>query len=55
VIAPDRKHFQDADEDIEILLVNVAELDDLVRTSRIDHALSALCIQLAGKYLLADQ
>jgi ADP-ribose pyrophosphatase len=47
----DRKHFPDAEERISVELVPVAELEDLVRTGRIDHGLCALCIMLAGKYL----
>lgn len=50
-VEPIRKHFQDAGEDIEIKLVEASELDFLVRTSRINHALSALCIQLSLKYI----
>ena len=46
-----RKHFPDAEERIETVLVPVAELDQMVRTGQIDHALSALCITLAMKYL----
>jgi 8-oxo-dGTP pyrophosphatase MutT (NUDIX family) len=48
---PDRKHFPDAEESIETLVVPVGELDQLVRTGQVDHALSALCIQLGLKYL----
>lgn len=46
-----RVHFPDQDEEIETQLVKAEELDELVRLGRIDHALSALCILLAGKYL----
>ena len=48
---PDRQHFPDADEDIEIQLVDIAELDQLIRTGRIDHALCGLTVMLAQKYL----
>jgi len=52
-IATERKHFQDPDEDIEIVQIQINELDMLVRTCRINHALSALCIQLAlNKFLV---
>lgn len=50
-LSTDRKHFPDADEAIEIVLVDPSELDGLVRTGQVDHALSALCIMLAGKYV----
>jgi 8-oxo-dGTP pyrophosphatase MutT (NUDIX family) len=46
-----RQHHPDPEEDIEIELVPVEELEQLVRTGAIDHALCALCIMLAGKYL----
>lgn len=48
---PARQHFPDEDERIEPVLVAVEELDGLVRTGQIDHALSALCIMLAQKYI----
>lgn len=50
-VNPARRHFPDIDEVIETELVDVGGLDGLVRTGRIDHALSALCILLAGKYI----
>lgn len=50
-LVEDRKHFPDAEEHIEIVPVPVAELDHLVRTGQIDHALSALCIMMSMKYL----
>ncbi len=46
-----RQHFPDPEEQIETVLVPVGELDQMVRTGQIDHALSALCIQLGLKYL----
>lgn len=48
---PQRKHFPDAEEDIAIELHPIKDLDHMVRTHQIDHALAALCIMLAGKYL----
>jgi len=50
-VNPERQHFPDPDERIEVVAVDVAELDTLVRTGQVDHAYSALCIMLAGKYL----
>ncbi len=49
--AENRKHFPDEDERIKIEVVPVAELENLVRYGRIDHALACLTIFLAGKYL----
>lgn len=46
-----RKHLPDADERITVKLVPLEELEMLVRTRQINHALSALCILLAKKYL----
>ena len=46
-----RKHLPDADERITTRIVGADELDFLVRTRQINHALSALCIMLAQKYL----
>lgn len=48
---PNRKHFPDAEESIEIVQTPLADLDGLVRTGAIDHSLAALCIMLAGKYV----
>lgn len=53
--AATRRHFPDTDERIEPVLVPVAELDQMVRTGQIDHALSALCIMLAAKYLAPSE
>lgn len=50
-----RKHLPDPDERITIKIVSVDELDQLVRTRQINHALSALCIMLAQKYLPKSQ
>ena len=48
-----RKHFPDQDERIVLQPVPLATLEELVRTRQINHALSALCIMLAQKYLVA--
>lgn len=47
----ERKHHPDSDERITTKIVSVDELDFLVRTRQLNHALSALCIMLAQKYL----
>lgn len=49
--AINRKHFPDADERISLELVNVSDLDHLIRTGQINHALACLCIMLAGRYI----
>lgn len=51
----ERKHHPDADERITTKIVAVDELDFLIRTGQINHALSALCIMLAQKYLPKTQ
>lgn len=48
---PARTRFQDSEENIEVVLVPSTELEDMVRTGQINHALAALCIMLAGKYI----
>lgn len=48
---PSRSHFPDPEEQIKIEIVEAKSLNQLVRTGRIDHALSALCIMLASKYI----
>jgi len=48
---PQRKHFPDSEERIRIVLTPIEELDLMVRTGRINHSLSALCIMLGMKYL----
>ena len=53
-INPNRKHFPDPGEEIEIVLVPIEELEELVQLGRINHALSALCIKLAAKYFSAN-
>jgi ADP-ribose pyrophosphatase len=49
--ASSRKHFPDADERISLELVKVQDLDLMVRTGQINHALACLCIMLAGRYI----
>ncbi len=48
---PQRRYFPDENESIEIMPVDTQELDQLVRLGRIDSALAALTIMLAGKYI----
>lgn len=48
---PQRKHFPDASEAIDVVTVPAKSLTDMVRTRQIDNALAALCIMLAGKYV----
>lgn len=48
---PNRIHFPDPEEQIKLEIVDAKSLNQLVRTGRINHALSALCIMLAGKYV----
>lgn len=48
---PQRKHFPDAEESIEIVETDIGELDRLVRFGEINHSLAALCIMLASKYI----
>ncbi len=48
---PSRKHFPDAEESIEIVETELSDLDRLVRFGEINHALAALCIMLASKYV----
>ncbi|MBI2603816.1 MAG: NUDIX hydrolase [Deltaproteobacteria bacterium] len=47
----DRRHFPDEEEKIEVVKIKATELDEFVRFGKIDHALSALCICLSGKYV----
>lgn len=49
--AVSRKRFPDSEEMIEPVLVPIHKLEEHVRHGIIDHALSALCIMLALKYL----
>ncbi|MBF0440596.1 MAG: NUDIX hydrolase [Oligoflexales bacterium] len=46
-----RTHFPDGNEDIETTLINYSLLDKMVREGKIDHALSALTILFALKYM----
>lgn len=46
-----RKHFPDENEDIEVVLIPFAELDQMVRDGKINSALACLSIQLAAKYI----
>jgi 8-oxo-dGTP pyrophosphatase MutT (NUDIX family) len=48
---PARKHFPDAEESIEVVETEISDLDRLVRFGEINHALAALCIMLASKYI----
>ncbi|MCE9599588.1 MAG: NUDIX hydrolase [Spirochaetia bacterium] len=43
---PDRKHFPDGSEEIDLVLVPIDDLEDMVRRDKIDHALSALGVLL---------
>lgn len=45
-VNPDRKHFPDGSEEIELVLVPVDQVEEMVRRGEIDHALSALGILL---------
>lgn len=47
----DRKRYPDSDERISIEFFNYSELDTLIRTGQINHALACLCITLAGRYI----
>jgi ADP-ribose pyrophosphatase len=48
---PQRKHFPDAEESIEIVEAEVRQLAQMVRHGQINHCLAALCIMLAGRYI----
>ena len=48
---PDRKHFPDAEEFIEVVETDVTDLEQMVRFGEINHSLAALCIMLAAKYV----
>lgn len=50
--ATTRNHFPDTDERISLQLVDPKDLDGLVRTGQINHALACLCVMLAGRYLM---
>jgi ADP-ribose pyrophosphatase len=51
VINSNRRHFPDAGEQINVELVDVHELDDLIRHGKVDSCLAALTIALAGRYV----
>lgn len=51
---PDRRHFPDASEDIEIVLVPLHEIEERVVRGEINHALSALGIFLCMRLLRSD-
>jgi ADP-ribose pyrophosphatase len=50
-INPDREHFPDSSEDIEIVLVPLDELEERVARGEINHALAALGIMLSLRRL----
>lgn len=52
---PNRKHFPDASEEIDVIKVPAKSLTHLVRTREIDNALAGLCILLAGKYVQVSE
>ncbi len=49
--ATQRKHFPDPDERISLEFVNPQDIDSLIRTGQINHALACLCLLLGGRYL----
>lgn len=51
IVNSSRLHFPDEDEIISVEKVPVSELENLVRTGRVNHSLSALCILLGRKYI----
>lgn len=51
---PYRSAFPDENEQIDLEIINLDSLETMVRTGQIDHALSALCILLAQKYLVIE-
>jgi 8-oxo-dGTP pyrophosphatase MutT (NUDIX family) len=48
---PNRKHFPDTSESIEVELCDWTELDGLIRTGQLNSALAGLTVMLAFKYL----
>lgn len=46
-----RNLFPDQDERISIEFFKYKELDTLIRTGQVNHALACLCISLAGRYI----
>jgi 8-oxo-dGTP pyrophosphatase MutT (NUDIX family) len=49
--ASPRKHFPDAQEDIDLAVYDAVELETLVRTGQVNHGISALTILLSRNYL----
>jgi 8-oxo-dGTP pyrophosphatase MutT (NUDIX family) len=49
--AANRKSFPDVDERITLEFFEYNDLDALIRTGQINHALACLCISLAGRYI----
>jgi ADP-ribose pyrophosphatase len=49
--AENRRLFPDVDERITLEYFQYEELDQLIRTGQINHALACLCIGLAGRYI----
>lgn len=49
--ASNRKLFPDVDERITLEFFEYKDLDGLIRTGQINHALACLCISLAGRYI----
>ena len=47
-----RMHFPDTDEQITLEFVAVSDLENLVRTGQVNHALACLCVLLASRYLV---
>jgi len=54
-LANPRTLFPDAEESIAIEVYGAEELEHLVRSGRVNHSLSALCIMLAAKYIKISQ
>jgi 8-oxo-dGTP pyrophosphatase MutT (NUDIX family) len=49
--ASNRKLFPDEDERVSVEFFKYKELDALIRTGQVNHALACLCITLAGRYI----
>lgn len=49
-----RRHFPDSEERIRVVITELQNLDQMIRTGLINHSLSALCIMLGMKYLKLD-
>lgn len=52
--ASGRTLFPDKDERISIEFFKYNELDTLIRTGQVNHALACLCISLAGRYIKGE-